>query len=62
MSVTGRSDLVEVAALLVHETEKAVLLDAGGPEKVWVPKSQCEDNGDGTWSMPERVAREKGLI
>lgn len=56
-----RSDLVDVAAEVLLETEKAFRIDAGfGPE--WVPKSQCERNGDGTFTMPERIAREKGFI
>ncbi len=59
---TGRSNIVDIEATLVHETEKAVLLDAGGDKPVWVPKSVIEDNEDGTWSLPEEVALEKGLI
>lgn len=62
MSVSGRSDLIDIAATLVHQTDKAVLLDAGMEEPAWLPKSQVEDNGDGTWTMPERLAHEKGLI
>lgn len=29
---------------------------------IWVPTSQIEDNGDGTWAMPEWLAKDKGLI
>lgn len=58
---SGRSDLIEIAAALVHETEKAFLLDDGG-QQVWVPKAAVERNDDGTWTMPESLAREKGLI
>lgn len=63
MSISGASDLIDIAAILKHETERAFLLDAGmasGP--VWVPKSQVENNGDGTFTMPEWLAKEKGLI
>lgn len=59
----GRSNLVDVEATLVHETEKAYLLRPHGPGKeAWVPKSVVERNDDGTWTMPEPFATEKGLI
>lgn len=53
--------LIDVEALLCHDTERALLLDTGS-KKVWVPKSQVEDNGDGTFTMPEWLALEKELI
>ena len=59
---SGKSDIIDVAAIIHHETDKAFLVDAGGEEKVWLPKSQVEDNGDGTFAMPEWLATEKGLI
>lgn len=55
-------ELVDLDAVLVHETEKAYLLDVGGPEKVWVPKSVAEDNEDGTFTVPYRWAYERGLV
>ena len=54
--------LYDFAAILKHETEKAVLLDCGLEESVWFPKSVIQDNGDGTWTVPERFAIEKGLV
>lgn len=57
----GRNDLIEVAAEIHHETEKAWLLFDGEREE-WVPKSQAEDNGDGTFTMPEWLAAAKGFI
>ena len=57
-----KSDLVDIAATLRHQTEKAFLLDHGGDEAVWVPISMVEDNKDGTFTMPEWLAMEKGLI
>lgn len=62
-----RSDLVDISVVLVHETDRAWLLDYGGSEKVWLPKSQGElarDVGGKSWTLtlPERVANEKGLI
>lgn len=59
---SGKSDLVDVDATLKRETEKAFLLDAGGEEPVWVPKSQVENNSDGTFTMPYWLAKDKGLI
>lgn len=50
--------LVDIAAKLVHQTELAYLLDDGAV-RAWVPKSAVEDNGDGTWAMPERMAIDK---
>lgn len=58
---SGRSDLVDIAAELHHETDKAFLL-FDGDRKEWVPKAKVEDNGDGTWAMPEWLALEKGFI
>lgn len=58
-----RSNLVDVAVTLVHETEKAGLFDHGGSENVWVPKSVGEyDAREGTLTLPEPLAREKGLL
>jgi hypothetical protein len=55
------NDLVDIAAELRHETPKAYLL-FDGKYTEWVPKSQVEDNGDGTFTMPEWLAREKKFI
>ena len=57
-----KSDLVDIDAELRHETDAAYLLDHGGKEPVWLPKSMAEDNGDGTFAMPEWLATEKGMI
>lgn len=53
--------LVEIAAEIRHETDKAYLL-FDGTRKEWVPKSYVEDNGDGTFTMPEWLAQDKGFI
>ncbi len=58
----GKSDVIEISATVEHETQKAILIDAGLKEKVWLPKSQCEINDDGTISMKEWLAKDKGLI
>ena len=56
-----KSDLFDVAAEKRGETEKAWKL-FDGKRAEWVPKSQVEDNGDGTYAMPEWLAKEKGFI
>lgn len=53
--------LVDIEAEIVYQTEKALLLDDGS-RKEWVPKAAVEDNGDGTFTMPERLAAEKGFV
>jgi hypothetical protein len=55
------SEIVEVTADLKHETEKAYLLIFDGAHEVWVPKSQVEDHGDGTFTMPRWLADKNKL-
>ena len=57
----GRSDLIDIAAEVSAETEKALRL-YDGARSAWVPKSQVERNGDGTFTMPEWLAKDKGFI
>ena len=56
-----RSDLVDIAAEKRGETEKAFRLFDGARTE-WVPKSQVEEGGDGTFAMPEWLAKERGFI
>jgi hypothetical protein len=56
-----RSELIDLAMKQVGETEKAWRL-TDGVKTGWVPKSQVEQNGDGTWTMPEWLAQEKEFI
>jgi hypothetical protein len=53
--------LIDIAAELRGETEKAYRL-FDGIKTEWVPKSQVEDNKDGTFTMPEWLAEEKGFV
>lgn len=55
------NDLVDIAATIRGETEKAWRLFDGAKTE-WVPKSQVENNGDGTFTMPEWLAKDKGFI
>lgn len=54
-------ELFDLAAEVKGATSKAWRL-FDGTKTEWVPKSQVEDNGDGTFTMPEWLAREKGFI
>ena len=55
--------LVDIACFIRTETPRAWLINDGKRE-VWVPKSQAEvDEDHGTIiTMPEWLAKEKGLI
>jgi hypothetical protein len=53
--------LTDIAAEIKVETEKAYRLFDGAKTE-WVPKSQVENNGDGTFTMPEWLAKDKGFI
>ncbi len=56
-----KSDLVDIAGEKRAETEKAFQIFDGARTE-WVPKSQVEDNDDGTFAMPEWLAMDKGFI
>ena len=57
-----KSNLIDIAARLVHETEKAILVETEMTKKpIWLPKSSCELD-DGTLTLPEPLALDKGLI
>lgn len=57
-----RSELFDLKAMLQHETPSAWLVLTEDGKKVWLPKSQVEDNCDGTFTLPEWLAIEKGLV
>lgn len=58
---SGQSDIIDIEATITAETEKAFRLDVGNGGQ-WVPKSMVENNGDGTFAMPEWFATDKELI
>ena len=60
-AVSGASDLVDIAAEIHGETDRALRLFDGARTE-WVPKSWVENNGDGTFAMPEWLAREKRFV
>lgn len=53
--------LIDIACQILNETEKAYRINDGAKIE-WVPKSQVEDNKDGSITMPEWLAKEKGFI
>jgi len=60
--MSGRSDLIDIACELLHETDKAYLIsEDGGETKIWVPKSMSEFD-HGILTLPEWLATEKGLL
>ena len=60
-SVKKKDELFDLTAELEHQTAKAYLLN-DGTKKAWVPKSQVEDNEDGTYTLPMWLAVEKGFV
>jgi hypothetical protein len=56
-----RERVIDIACEVRGETPAAYRLYDGKTTE-WIPKSQCEKNDDGTVTMPEWLAREKGFI
>jgi hypothetical protein len=59
--MSNEAKLIDIAAELRHETAAAFRLFDGKTTE-WVPKSQVENNKDGTFTMPEWLAKEKGFV
>jgi hypothetical protein len=56
-----KKELIDIAAVVRAETDRAWRLSDGARTE-WVPKSQVEKNDDGTFTMPEWLAKDKGFI
>ena len=56
-----KKEVIDIACRVVGETDKAYRVD-DGTRVEWIPKSQVEKNDDGTVTMPEWLAEEKGFI
>lgn len=57
-----KHDLVDIDDWTVYrKSEKGLLLKQGSKE-VWVPKQFVEVQDDGTLTMPEWLAVDKGLV
>jgi hypothetical protein len=52
--------LFDFSGELRHETEAAYLVNDGTKDH-WLPKRFTEDNGDGTFTIPEWLAVERGI-
>ena len=57
----AKRELIDIAAEVRGETDRAWRLYDGSTTE-WVPKSQVEDNKDGTFTMPQWLAHDKGFI
>lgn len=63
-----RSDIIDITVIIKHETVKAVLVDHGGKQPCWLPRSQIEIlevNAGGrthTIALPQSLAEEKGMV
>ncbi len=67
MSITRKSELVEIEVTLVHRTDRAVLINDGGNANIWLPLSQIDIELHPScdfWmlTLPEALAIEKELI
>lgn len=56
---TGK--LIDIEAQDILATPAAFRL-TDGKNTAWFPKALIENNRDGTWTMPEWLAKEKGFI
>lgn len=56
-----KDKLFDFAAELKHETQNAFLVFDGDKEH-WLPKSLTENNGDGTFTVPEWLAIKNKLV
>lgn len=61
MTRRANHDLVDISGEIRAHTEKGLQF-FDGDKTVWLPRSQIEVNDDGTITMPEWLAIEKGLI
>lgn len=55
-----KSQLVEITGEIKRTTDKGILFYDGARE-AWVPKQFIEDNRDGTFTMPQWLAKDKGF-
>lgn len=56
-----KEKLIDIACEIKGETKNAYRIYDGAKTE-WVPKSQVENNKDGSITMPEWLAKEKGFI
>ena len=51
--------VTDIECTVEHETERACLLRNSHGDQAWFPKSQIEDNGDGTFTIPVWLLEQK---
>lgn len=56
-----KTRLYDFAGEKRRETERAFLI-FDGTKEIWFPKACTEDNGDGTFTVPEWLAIEKEIV
>ncbi len=62
-----KSDLIDIAVFIKHQTDGAVLVEYGRREPVWLPLSQIEitsrdDGKSHIVTLPYWLAKDKGMI
>jgi hypothetical protein len=57
----SKRELVDIEVEVRGETDAAWRIFDGSKTE-WVPKSQCQNNGDGTFTLAYWIAKEKGFI
>ncbi len=62
-----KTELIDIAVILRHHTDRAVLVDHGGKEPVWLPLALIDiaPNADGrthTVTLPEWLAEEREIV
>lgn len=67
MEHAQKSDLVDIDVLIVHTTERAVLVNNGGDDNIWLPLALVElapspTGTPHTLTLPVALATEKGLV
>ena len=58
---TVESKPVKIRAKVVHRYERFIWVNVKG-ESIWLPRKLIEENRDGTLTMPDWLAKERGLL
>ena len=61
--MSRQDDAVDVECTVIHQTDAGVLLESHDTgRQSWFPLSLVEDNDDGSWAVPERMAQDREFI
>ena len=58
---TVESKPVKIRAKVEHRYERFIWVNVKG-ESIWLPRKLVEENRDGTLTMPDWLAKERGLL